>query len=334
MHKYIATLVFILLSNGNLLATDFLPESIYQLDSRFSHHVLLVEKSTHTLYLYENNNQAPKLIKTYKIATGKRTGNKSVQGDKKTPEGIYFFKKFRSGENLVKSYGKTGLIYGAGAFTMNYPNFIDKKEGKTGGGIWLHSTDDDNRISKGLDSKGCVVATDKDIKDISKYIDIKNTPIIVTQNLHFLTKESWLRNKNEISKVIINWAKAWKAKDFPNYISQYSKTDFESESKGNYYSFKNYKKRIFRKPGNPNITFKNISILSFKQYAVVTLEQEYKSQIINDIGKKTIFMKRDANYKWKIINESWKKIDQSRGEFSPSSRYFASDNDASAEELE
>jgi murein L,D-transpeptidase YafK len=327
MHKLIATLVFIFISIEHLQATDFLPESIYQLDNRFTHHILLVEKSTHTLYLYQNQENKPKLIKTYKVATGKRTGNKRFQGDKKTPEGIYFFKKFRSAAELVKNYGNTALIYGAGAFTMDYPNFIDKKEGKTGSGIWLHSTDDDARISKGLDSKGCVVLTDADIKDISKYIDIKNTPIIVTQNLHFLTEESWLRNKSEISKVIAAWGKAWKTKDFRNYIAQYSKTHFESKTKGNFYAFKNYKKRIFGKPGTPEISFENLSILSFKEYAVVTLQQTYKSEVINDIGKKTIFMKRDQNYDWKIINEQWFKIDNSATPFIPSMRYFSDEED-------
>ena len=312
-----------------VVADVFLPEVIYQLDARFTHHVLVVEKSTHKLYLYENAQENPKLVKTYKIATGKITGNKNVQGDKKTPEGIYFFKRFISGEKLVSNYGKAGLIYGAGAFTMNYPNIIDRQKGKTGGGIWLHSTHDDKRVSKGLDSKGCVVATDNDIKDISKFIDIQHTPIIVTQNLRFLKKETWLNSKNEILNTVINWATAWKTKNFPKYIDQYSKKDFKSKNKGNYTSYKNYKRKLFKKLGTPVIKFTNISILNFNKYAIVTMEQDYKSNTISDVGKKTLYMKRNNKYQWKIISEDWKKIQSETLAFTPTMRYFTKEKEAS-----
>ncbi len=49
---------------------------------------------------------------------------------------------------------------------MNYPNPIDQRLKKTGGGIWLHSTNDETRIEKGLDSRGCVVAANNDLKEI------------------------------------------------------------------------------------------------------------------------------------------------------------------------
>mgnify|MGYP000377363348 FL=1 len=322
----IRCLLLLSLITSSLWASEFLPELIYQTDSRFTHHILLVEKSTHSLYLYENKDNSPQLLKTYKIATGKVTGNKLVQGDKKTPEGIYFFRKFRPTSELVSSYGKPGLIYGAGAFTMDYPNLIDKSKGKTGGGIWLHSTDDDKRVSKGLDSKGCVVATDSDIRDISKYIDIKNTPIIVTENLRFLKKETWITNKNKISNTIISWAKAWKEKDFQTYINQYSKTDFKSRTKGNFYAYKRYKSRIFSRPDKPSIQFSNIAILNYNEYAVVILQQNYQSNTINDIGKKILFLKQNDKYQWKIISETWEKIDLDQELFSPSLRFFANES--------
>lgn len=315
-------LLTFLLSFNQIMASEYLPEVIYQLDERFAHHVLVVEKSTHTLYLYKNSDGKPQLFKTYKIATGKITGDKEVQGDKKTPEGIYFFNRFRPGSELVSSYGKQGLIYGAGAFTMNYPNIIDRIKGKTGGGIWLHSTDDDNRVSKGLDSKGCVVATDADIKDISQYIDIENTPIIVTQNLRFLSYQAWETNKNNLLGTIEKWASAWKTKDFNTYINQYSRTNFYSKTKGGYNSYKRYKRRVFARKDKPEIIFRNISVLNFNHYAVITLEQDYSSATINDIGKKVLYLERNDKYQWKIISEGWEKINPEYISFVPSLKYF------------
>lgn len=329
--KIITSLIVLMTMSHSVWAQEFLPSVILQLDSKFAHHVLVVEKSTHSLYLYQNNNQIPKLLKTYKIATGKKTGNKKIQGDKKTPEGIYHFKKFHSGRELVDKYGKAGLIYGAGAFTMNYPNEIDRRKNKTGGGIWLHSTDDDSRVSKGLDSKGCVVAVDADLKDISQYIDLGNTSIVVTENLNYLKKSTWLRNKEAITKTIVNWATAWKNKNFDKYINQYSKTDFIHPYKGSFVPFKVYKRAIFKRKEVPQISFRHISILNFDEYAVVTMEQDYKSQLVQDIGKKTLYLKKDSNYNWKIVSEQWTKLpNETNIAFVPGMRYFTEDKQVNA----
>lgn len=314
--------VILLVSSLHTFADEFLPSEIFQLDNKFTHHVLIVEKSTHMLHLYENNNKEPKLVKKYQIATGKIKGDKQFQGDKKTPEGIYVFQKFHSDKELIEKYGSNGLIYGAGAFTTNYPNIMDVRSSKTGGGIWLHSTDDDSRVSKGLDSKGCVVAVDSDLKDISQYIDLKNTPIIIKQNISYMSKESWMKNRAEISNMVNNWAQAWKKKDFNTYISQYSK-NFHSNVKGNFHQYKVYKKAVFSRGDTPEISFRNISILNHNNYAVVTLEQDYRSEVIRDTGKKLLYLTRDEDYKWKIVSEQWYKLENNQNiAFAPSMRFF------------
>src|SRR5690606_35169734 len=102
--------------------TAFLPANVLMLDDKFTHHVILVEKATHKLYLYENNGSMPKLVKTFSTATGKFKGNKFREGDRKTPEGIYTLNDFLSKEQLFRMHGKYAEIYGSGAFPMDYPN--------------------------------------------------------------------------------------------------------------------------------------------------------------------------------------------------------------------
>jgi murein L,D-transpeptidase YafK len=292
------------------------------MDQKFAHHVILVEKATHKLHLFENSGTSPKLVKTFSTATGKFKGDKSINGDHKTPEGIYSINDFLSKEELLRRHGKYAEIYGAGAFPMDYPNFIDEREGKTGGGIWLHSTHDDNRISKGLDSKGCVVLQNADLRDISQYIEIERTPIIVVQDALYLTKTTWDRNRTDISQAVTKWSNAWKAKDFDSYISSYDSERFHDRSKGSYSSYKNYKKAVFSRADKPNIKLEFISIMSNLEYAVVLLEQNYQSSVINDIGKKTLYLKKDANYEWKIVGELWSKTESSNIAFTPAKRFF------------
>lgn len=306
-------------------AEDFLPSNIFQLDQKFNHHVLVVEKNTHSLFLYtyEKASETPKLIKKFKVATGQMIGDKEVQGDKKTPEGIYTFQQFHSADELIGKYGKTGLIYGAGAFTLDYPNEIDRRLRKTGGGIWLHSTDDDKRVNKGLDSRGCVVATDADLKEISKYIELGKTSTVIVQDVHYLTKRNWLKKKKNITTAVENWMSSWQEKRFEDYIGSYSKEEFGS-SKGNYSAYRNYKRAVFARNDTPVIKFNHISILHYADYAVVTFEQDYTSSVINDIGKKILYMKQNKNYEWKIVAEQFKKLNREEElrDFSPSQRFF------------
>lgn len=303
-------------------AETFFPSNILMMDDKFAHHVILVEKSTHKLHIYENAQSIPKLVKTYSMATGKFKGDKSVNGDHKTPEGIYTFNEFLSKEELLRRHGKYAEIYGSGAFPMNYPNLIDSRLGKTGGGIWLHSTDNDNRISKGLDSRGCVVVQNQDLKDISEFIEIDNTPIIVVQDIMFWSETTWQRNRKDLSEAVSKWSNAWSNKDFDTYIKSYDEKLFHDNSKGSYSSYKTYKKSVFSRPDKPTIKFDFISIMANEDYAVVTLQQDYRSAVINDVGRKTLYMKKDLNYDWKIVGELWSKIEEKPVAFTPSKRFF------------
>lgn len=292
------------------------------MDKKFAHHVVLVEKATHKLHIYENNESVPKLLKTFNTATGKFKGDKTTSGDHKTPEGIYTFYEFLSKQELLRKHGKYAEIYGSGAFPMDYPNFIDNREGKGGGGIWLHSTDDDNRISKGLDSRGCVVVQNADLREISQYIELNHTPIIVVQDIFFLSKSTWERNRKDLNDVVQKWAKAWQRKDFETYISSYDQNRFRDKKQGNYNGYKTYKKAVFSRPDSPEIKIDFISMFSTDSYAVVHLQQDYKSSVINDIGKKTLYLQKDSNYDWKIVGEIWASVGEANLAFTPSKRFF------------
>ncbi|AYF44234.1 MULTISPECIES: L,D-transpeptidase family protein [Halobacteriovorax] len=311
-------------------AQDFLPSNLLLMNDYFAHHVIVAEKSTHTLYLYENDEGKPRLIKTFQMATGQKVGNKEYQGDKRTPEGVYFFNQFLDHNDLIKRHGELGAQYGVGAFVLDYPNPIDKAQGKTGGGIWLHSTDNEPRIDKGLDSKGCLVAHNVNLIDIARYIEINKTNIVVVHNLKFFSEETWKREKNEVIDTFNGWLDAWSKEDTDKYLSHYSRTDFEDPFRGRYNTFAQYKRAVFSNPGKPEIKISNLTVLKADDYVVVTFKQDYKSNTVNDIGKKTLYLKRDPYYKWKIVAERWQRIpmditnEREHLSFEPSQRFFTS----------
>jgi len=316
------------MANSYSETSQYTPEQIILLNEYSSHHLLLAEKSTHKLFLFKNNNGIPQLLKTYQMATGKKSGNKLFQGDHRTPEGIYEMTSFIPYQELIKRHGEEGKIYGVGAFVLNYPNSVDQNLSKTGGGIWLHSTNDETRIEKGLDSRGCVVVANNDLQDLSKYIELDKTPILITHQIKFLNQESYLLIKQELTNFIDTWLNAWINEDIEKYLSHYHTENFSDKFRGKYNEFAQYKKSVFSNPGAPSIKIKHITILQSKTYALISFVQNYKSNTIDDTGKKTLYLQKDEFYNWKIINESWSKLDnQQMAEadqmaFEPTMRFF------------
>jgi murein L,D-transpeptidase YafK len=301
------------------------PAPLLGLDDFYTHHILVAEKSTHLLHLFKTNNGIPELVKSYQMVTGKKTGDKGTEGDLRTPEGIYSFTNFMTRKELLEKAGSTGIIYGAGAFVTDYPNPVDSRMGKGGSGIWLHSTNDETRIDKGLDSKGCVVTANNDLIEVSKYIELNKTPIVIVQDLIYLSEKTFDAKRAELSKTVTGWAQAWKNKNIEAYMSYYHPQEF-MDQKGNFNKYKAYKKAVFSNPGNPKIDIENVSMIESKNYAVVTFTQKYQSSTINDTGRKTLYLKQDSSYNWKIVSEIWSNKglegNGSKVAFEPSMRFF------------
>lgn len=324
------TTVTMIITVNTMASEKFLPSALIQLDDYFSHHVIVAEKSTHKLHLYQNDNGLPKFIKTYQMATGKKAGDKQFQGDFRTPEGVFRFVNFLTHQDLVKRHGKQGEIYGVGAFVMNYPNPMDYRKKKTGGGIWLHSTNDETRIEKGLDSRGCLVAHNTDLIEISKYIELNRTNVLVTHELNFQKESTWKASKKELKSTIESWLNSWQNEDLKSYVSHYHKEQFFDKYRGNYSQFRTYKKAVFNNAGTPLVEIKNLSLLMANDYAVANFIQVYESKTIKDVGRKTLYLKRDGYYKWKIVSENWTKagVNQKTAEkdeviaFQPTMRFF------------
>lgn len=122
---------------------------------------ILVEKSKRKLYLLSGHN----VIKSYNISLGKKpNGQKVMEGDKKTPEGLYWI-------DWRKSNSKFNL-----AMHISYPNSKDvakaKKLGvKPGGMIMIHGTPIDQHYPewyfRGLNwTNGCIAMMNWDMKEV------------------------------------------------------------------------------------------------------------------------------------------------------------------------
>lgn len=122
---------------------------------------VLVEKSKRKLYLMSGKN----IIKTYNISLGKKpVGHKVMEGDKRTPEGLYWI-------DWRKQSSKFNL-----AMHISYPNPRDvaqaKKQGVSPGSmIMIHGTPIDPEYPewyfRGLNwTDGCIAMMNWDMKEV------------------------------------------------------------------------------------------------------------------------------------------------------------------------
>lgn len=233
--------------------------------------LVLVDKTKYEIHLanYDLENGI-KIFKTYPVTLGKNSGDKVIEGDLKSPEGIYrFTQKFTPPQIKPK--------FGAMAFYMNYPNFIDKREGKTGFDIMLHSTDDPKRLEKPQDSDGCYVVNDERIKEIDPFIKPLETMVIVYADLkpEFLLKSY----HDDLKTTFTNWLSAWTSKDIESYINSYSDT-FKSKgmTKDQY---KTYKDSLNKRYNEINVEVSNVKYYKHPKYSIVTYTQNYSSTFKN-----------------------------------------------------
>jgi len=160
-------------------AEKIIPGSLIAMDTnRAVDYLLLVEKESQTLYVYAYDGQFREL-KRFRCSTGENKGSKKQSGDRKTPEGVYFFNNRFTKRDLTP-------IYGTRAFPTDYPNYMDRFAGKNGSAIWVHGT---NKKLKDRDTNGCVAMINEDIDALDKYIDLHHTPIIIQKRIKYVNPE-------------------------------------------------------------------------------------------------------------------------------------------------
>ncbi len=164
-----------------------------------SGHAVVVDKKVQKLFIYHSDGNGL-FDKVYESAcsTGKNQGAKTVEGDSKTPEGIFFPTKLFA-KNQLSS------IYGPMAFHIDYPNILDRKAGKNGNNIWIHGT---NKTLRPFQSNGCVALTNKNIKRIFNYISLNKTPIIIEDSINWVPQDTRFSTKSSLEHFLDSWITA------------------------------------------------------------------------------------------------------------------------------
>ena len=266
-------------------------------------HLIVVDTVKSRLYLYKKIDSGLQYVADYYVTVGKNGVDKQVQGDKRTPLGVYFV-----GQKLTQPLAD---MYGSGAYPLNYPNELDQHQNKTGYGIWLHGTPTDTYSRPPRASDGCVVLSNPDLKALQPILQAGETPVIIANNLDWIESanaseqlEAQEAEKQALLKAIENWRKAWASQDTDAYLNYYSKKFFYSD--GGFEKWANYKRGIQASKPKVSIQIEDVSMFAYpatkQPVIVVNFEQNFKSSSLQNKMRKRQYWMFDNN-QWKIIYE-------------------------------
>jgi len=201
------------------------PSQFVQLSVR-NKHAMAIDTSRARLYLFENGPEGLKLLADYYISVGKQGVGKSLEGDMRTPLGVYFVTSQVDPKKLKD-------FYGAGALPINYPNPYDTRHGKTGGGIWLHGTPPGQFARAPRASDGCVVLANPDLQRIMRTVQSRTTPVVIAQSLNWVAPSQLMAPE---VKVFADTLSAWreaKSKGDVQRLQSFYNSDMFQDGKGN-----------------------------------------------------------------------------------------------------
>jgi murein L,D-transpeptidase YafK len=197
----------------NLNAEELYPAYLIEIPSSIEN-VFIADIENAKLIQYSVEKNRPIKNQEYYMSVGKNGSGKKIQGDKKTPLGVYFIT-----EKLDIS--KLPPRYGAAAYPLDYPNSLDRYMKKTGYGIWLHGTDPDILKRPPRDTDGCLALQNKQLLELSEYLVPMNTPIIVVKTINWKTEDQLNLIRNELHEVLGAWKLSFESSESERFVSFY-----------------------------------------------------------------------------------------------------------------
>lgn len=254
--------------------------------------IVAVDKNEKYLKLLKYKDGNLKEDFTSNIIVGK-SGQKLIEGDLKTPVGVY---------NLTARFKPGDTYLGPLAFSLSYPNILDKVQNRKGSGIWIHGYPLNGERTDN-NTRGCIVLKNNLLFEFDNIIDYKNTITIVSENSFIPT------NLDEISIILselYRWQNAWIQSDLDWYLSFYS-DEFIRYDGLSFGKFIEYKSNIFKTKERKRINFSKLSVTPYpniknEKIFVLNFHESYKSKRHQFEGKKTLYVKLE-NQKMKIIVE-------------------------------
>jgi murein L,D-transpeptidase YafK len=256
--------------------------------------LIAVDKAGQQLYLMEGGSGL-RVAGSYICTTGQASGDKLVEGDLKTPEGVYF---------VVRRIG-SGLdyfMYGNEAYTLNFPNPVDKLRRKTGYGIWIHGKGEELRP---LQTQGCVAMDNGELAVLGKLL-IPGTPVSLAETLSY-AKDADPADRKKVAALKKNvhaWAEAWAGRS-ASMFDFYDKEAYSIAQSEAFSAFQAQKERLFKSLPWIRTTVHDVQVLPGPGYWVTWFFQEYTAPNLSTRGVRRLYWQENSKGEFKIVGMEW-----------------------------
>ncbi|HEG3306484.1 TPA: murein L,D-transpeptidase [Campylobacter jejuni] len=258
--------------------------------------IVLANKTDKILRVYSyEDGKIRKDFEQKDIITG-LMGDKKIEGDLKTPVGFY---------ELGRKFNPGDPYYGPFAFATTYPNLLDKVQGKTGGGIWIHGYPLDGSRLDEFKTRGCIALFNNNLEKFAQVVQDKKVFVMTEE------KEKIRAKKDQIASLLADlftWKLAWTNSDTNTYLSFYDEQEFKRFDKMKFEQFASMKKSIFSRKEDKKIKFSDINISPYPNLENETMYrisfyEDYYTKNYQFRGDKILYVKIDSKGKMKILAE-------------------------------
>lgn len=284
---------------------NLLPRQILQL-APGQQYALLADASRARLYLFENVDGEPRLKRDYYMTIGKNGTDKRVEGDKRTPVGVYHITQQLPRAQLAD-------LYGSGAFPLNYPNDWDQLQGRRGHGIWLHGVPSDTYSRPPRSSEGCVVVTNPDLNELSQYIQVGITPVVIVERAEWVPRKEWEQARSTLQFQLGTWQAHWQSRDATRFLDHYSDEFLQGAGR----DWAASKRRNIENKAWIKVDLRETSLFLYPggEMAYAEFTQDYASDKLSGTTSKRLY--------WKSQPEGWRITLEKSGDAQPGNRQLA-----------
>ncbi len=256
--------------------------------------LVAVDKNRQQLYVFERKSPL-RIRREFVCTTGQMPGDKQVEGDLKTPEGVYFV------ERRLNSGLDFGM-YGKEAYTLNYPNPVDKLRRKTGHGIWIHGR---GQAVVPMETQGCVAMNNDDIAILGRRL-LPGLPVALASQVAHIVEPSPEDKKiiRQLETKVREWAKAWTSRSV-SMFDYYDPQSYTLAQDEDFAQFKAQKERLFKQLPWIDTKVQDIQVLQGPGYWVTWFFQDYKAPNLSSKGVRRLYWQADKKGELRIVGMEW-----------------------------
>jgi murein L,D-transpeptidase YafK len=273
-----------------------LPDYLMQVPSWLSH-LITVDLSESRAYLFDIQKGQLIFITSYYLTQGKLGAGKEKEGDKRTPIGVY---------RLTAPIPPLKLtpFYGAGALPLDYPNTWDKRNNRSGHGIWLHGTPIGQYSRPPKASDGCMVFSNEDLQQLMARVDWQRTLVVTDSKLKWQQPEEVIAPRSHLMQTLEHWRAAWERQDIGDYMRHYAPS-FIGSNREDKQAYEIRKKQLFSYNRAHKIQISDLLLVKYPgeaNLAVSVFTQRYQRDGKDTLERKRLWWQWQGD-QWKIINE-------------------------------